>query len=92
MQQKDMILVSVDDHIVEPPGLFDRHIPAQWKGREPQLVTHADAGTQGWEWAGGASTRTFINAVVTLPKEEWGLDPSSLAELRPGRDALAQTL
>ncbi len=84
MQHEDMILVSVDDHIIEPPDLFDQHIPAKWRGREPRLVTHVEQGTQGWEWEGGASTSTFINAVVTLPKDEWGFDPSSLAEIRPG--------
>jgi predicted TIM-barrel fold metal-dependent hydrolase len=84
VEKNDMILISVDDHIVEPPTLFDRHIPAKWKGREPQLITNVEAGTQGWAWEGGASTSTFINAVVTLPKEEWGFDPSSLAEIRPG--------
>ena len=24
----DLVLISVDDHIIEPPGLFDAHIPA----------------------------------------------------------------
>ena len=37
MRTEDMILVSVDDHVVEPPDMFDGHLPAKYK----------DAGAQG---------------------------------------------
>ena len=84
MQLEDMILVSVDDHIIEPPGLFANHIPRKYADRAPQLIFDEKAGTQSWTWEGGSSTTTFINAVVTLPKDEWGFDPSTLAEIRPG--------
>lgn len=26
----DLILISVDDHMVEPPDMFDNHIPAKY--------------------------------------------------------------
>ena len=84
MHFDDLILVSVDDHIIEPPDLFARHIPKQWAGREPRLIFDPAARTQSWTWEGGKSTTTFINAVVTLPKQEWGFDPSLLSEIRPG--------
>ena len=29
MNTDDLILVSVDDHVVEPPDMFDGHIPAR---------------------------------------------------------------
>lgn len=80
----DLILFSVDDHIIEPPGLFDRHIPAKYASRCPQLVFNDEGTAQTWAWEGGRSTTTFINAVVTLPKNEWGFDPATLAEVRPG--------
>ena len=38
MQTEDMILVSVDDHVVEPPSLsdfFTDHVPAKYKDRVP---------------------------------------------------------
>jgi len=84
MQLEDMILVSVDDHIVEPPGLFEKHIERRFAARAPRLVYDATTGLQRWTWEGGSSGTTFINAVVTLPKEEWGFDPSTIAEIRPG--------
>ena len=27
VEMQDLVLVSVDDHLVEPPDLFDKHIP-----------------------------------------------------------------
>ena len=38
MKLDDLILVSVDDHAIEPRGAFDRHMPAKFKGREPKVV------------------------------------------------------
>ena len=31
MRTDDLILVSVDDHVVEPPDIFRRHVPARWR-------------------------------------------------------------
>jgi predicted TIM-barrel fold metal-dependent hydrolase len=81
---EDMILVSVDDHIIEPPTVFERHLPRKWAERAPRLVYDPRSKTQAWTWEYGASATTFINAVVTLPREEWGFDPSTMAEIRPG--------
>jgi predicted TIM-barrel fold metal-dependent hydrolase len=83
MNIDDMILVSVDDHIIEPPDLFDRHIASSFRARAPKLATD-ESGSCTWEWEGGRSTTAFINAVVTLPKDEWGFDPATHAEVRPG--------
>ena len=30
-------LISVDDHIIEPPDLFDAHLPARYKAIAPQV-------------------------------------------------------
>ena len=38
MQLDDMILVSVDDHVVEPPDMFERHLPARWRDVAPHVV------------------------------------------------------
>ena len=34
MRAEDMVLISVDDHVVEPPGMFDGRVP------EPQRVAY----------------------------------------------------
>jgi hypothetical protein len=38
MQIDDLILVSVDDHVVEPAGMFERHLPERWRDRAPRIV------------------------------------------------------
>jgi hypothetical protein len=29
MQLDDMILVSIDDHMIEPPDMYKNHVPAK---------------------------------------------------------------
>ena len=84
MTQDDMILVSVDDHIVEPPTVFEKHIPKRWAERAPRFAYDPERRMQTWSWEGGVAATPFICAVVTLPNEEWGYDPTTLAEMRPG--------
>lgn len=83
MNLDDMVLVSVDDHIIEPPTVFQNHVPQAWASRAPRLLYDAQAKVQRWTWEEGSTQTPFINAVVTLPEEEWGFDPGTLAEMRP---------
>jgi len=84
MRLDDMILISVDDHVIEPPTVFENHVPAKWAARAPRLRFDPQTRQQTWSWEGGATATPFICAVVTLPANEWGYDPSTLAEMRPG--------
>jgi predicted TIM-barrel fold metal-dependent hydrolase len=80
----DLIIVSVDDHLIEPANMFDAHVPERYADQAPRLVEDEN-GKQSWEFEGEKlQTTTAINAVVGWPKEEWGFDPSSFAEMRPG--------
>ena len=53
MQMNDMILVSVDDHVCEPPDMWERHLDAKWKDRAPRLV-HKQDGSDVWVFEGAA--------------------------------------
>jgi len=83
MQADDMILVSVDDHLVEPPGMFDGHIPERWKDRAPRVVRMPD-GSEVWEFEGSKIPNIGLNAVAGRPKEEYGIEPTAYDEMRPG--------
>lgn len=83
MRVEDLILISIDDHVVEPPDMFDRHVPARWKDQAPKSVV-GDNGIATWVFQGVTSTSVGLNAVVSWPKEEWGMEPSTFAEMRPG--------
>jgi predicted TIM-barrel fold metal-dependent hydrolase len=84
MDKEDMILVSIDDHSIEPPDMYERHVPAKWKDRAPKIV-RKDDGTDMWVFQGQATSTHFgMAATVGWPHEEWGFEPGSFAELRPG--------
>ena len=82
MELNDMILVSVDDHICEPPDMFEKHISPKYKGREPKVVVTQYG--QAWEIEEKKVTGLGLNAVVGRPKEEYGYEPTSFEQLRAG--------
>jgi predicted TIM-barrel fold metal-dependent hydrolase len=86
MNIDDLILVSVDDHIVEPPSMTDyirEHVPAKFKDRAPRVIRRDD-GTDAWIIE-GQEIRTFgLNAVAGRPKEDWGSDPDTFEQVRLG--------
>lgn len=84
MRKEDMILVSIDDHMVEPPDMYRNHVPAKWLDQRPKIV-QTEEGIDQWVFQNQATTTHFgMNAVVGWPREEWGFNPGSYAELRPG--------
>ncbi len=83
MRTEDLILVSVDDHVVEPPDMFEGRVPAKWKDRAPRVI-HKDDGTDVWSYEGNEIPNVGLNAVVGRPPEEYGIEPTSFEEMRPG--------
>ena len=49
MQKDELILISVDDHIIEPPDMFAGRLPAKYAADAPRLV-HRDDGTDVWKF------------------------------------------
>ena len=83
MQKDDLILISVDDHIIEPPDMFAGRLPAKYAADAPQLV-HRDDGADVWKFRDIVIPNSALNAVAGRPKEEYGLEPQGLDEIRPG--------
>src|SRR5947209_2116587 len=79
----DLILVSVDDHVVEPPDMFEGHIPEKCKDRAPKVITKHD-GTDAWVFEGQEATNVGLNAVAGRPPDEYGVEPTRFSEIRPG--------
>ena len=63
MEKNDMIIVSVDDHVVEPPDMFERHLPAKYRDLAPRVV-HKDDGTDVWDFQGMEIPNIGLNAVA----------------------------
>jgi predicted TIM-barrel fold metal-dependent hydrolase len=84
MRMDDMVLVSIDDHSIEPPDMYERHVPAKWRDQAPKIVRNED-GVDLWTFQGHATSTTFgMAATVGWPREEWGFNPGSFSEMRPG--------
>ncbi|MFZ0902535.1 MAG: amidohydrolase family protein [Mycobacterium sp.] len=83
MNNDDMILISVDDHIIEPPDMFANHLPDKYKLDAPRLVHNPD-GSDVWSFRDVVIPNVALNAVAGRPKEEYGLEPQGLDEIRPG--------
>ncbi|OSC39936.1 amidohydrolase family protein [Mycobacterium decipiens] len=83
MNKDDMILISVDDHTVEPPHMFRKHLSAKYLDDAPRLVHNPD-GSDMWKFRDTVIPNVALNAVAGRPKEEYGLEPQGLDEIRPG--------
>ena len=83
MLANDLIMVSVDDHLVEPPDMFDQTMPARWRDRAPRVVRRDD-GSDVWAFEGSTIPNIGLNAVAGRPKEEYGIEPTAFDEMRPG--------
>jgi predicted TIM-barrel fold metal-dependent hydrolase len=79
----DLVLVSVDDHIIEPPDLFAGRLPSKYAADAPRIERRAD-GADVWTFRDVEIPNVALNAVAGRPKEEYGLEPQSLDEVRPG--------
>lgn len=85
MRMEDMIIVSVDDHVVEPTNMFDRHLSAEHRKLAPTYeIDDNGIGFWWWEHEQKKSVVAGSNAVVGRPKEEYGLEPQTLSEMRKG--------
>lgn len=82
MQMGDMVIISVDDHAVEPPEAFVRHYPAARKDQAPRIIDRN--GQDVWLWNDKVYPTIGLNAVVGRPRSEYGMEPTRFEQLRPG--------
>src|SRR3984885_7251911 len=83
MDADDLIMVSVDDHLVEPPDLFEGRLPAKFREEAPRVKRLPD-GSDVWIFNGQTIPNIGLNAVAGRPREEYGIEPTAFEEMRPG--------
>jgi predicted TIM-barrel fold metal-dependent hydrolase len=76
-------VISVDDHLVEPPDMFEGRLPAALADRAPRVVED-ERGTQAWEFEGERYTQVGMNAMAGRRRETMAYEPSRFDEMRPG--------
>jgi predicted TIM-barrel fold metal-dependent hydrolase len=83
MHPDELIMISVDDHVVEPPTLFDGRLPAKFQDLAPR-VERLSNGSDVWVFNGTKIPNIGLNAVAGRPKDEYGIEPTAFEEMRPG--------
>ena len=75
-------IISVDDHLIEPPRVWQDRLPAKYQGSCPHIV-EVD-GNHLWSYEGEVFPTLGLNAVAGKPREEWGLDPLRYEDMIAG--------
>jgi predicted TIM-barrel fold metal-dependent hydrolase len=83
MNMNEMVIISVDDHISEPPDLFKNHLSGADLESAPKMLSDKN-GKDFWTYQGQNFPSVGLNAVVGRPFEEYGMEPTSLDQLRAG--------
>lgn len=76
-------IISVDDHLVEPPDMFTGRVPARFRDAAPRVVETED-GAQVWEFDGQRFTQVGLNAVAGRRPEHYSLEPARFDQMRRG--------
>jgi hypothetical protein len=77
------LVISVDDHIVEPPTMFEGRLPSRFVERGPRVVSTSEGG-EAWLYDGAQLPNVGFNAVAGRPVSEYSWEPTRFDEMRPG--------
>lgn len=75
-------LISVDDHILEPPDVWQSRVAAKYKDRAPKII-HDHEG-EAWLYDGVRIPTIGLTAVAGKKYEEFSPLPVTYDEMRPG--------
>ena len=73
--QKDVQVVSVDDHVIEHPNVWQDRLANKYKEAGPKNFKD-EAGNDVWEFEGRRQYNIGLNAVAGKKREDYGLDPT----------------
>jgi predicted TIM-barrel fold metal-dependent hydrolase len=76
-------IISVDDHLVEPPDMFEGRVPAKYADLAPRIVEN-EFGHQLWEFDNQRFTQVAMNAVAGRKREFVKVEPVNFEDIRPG--------
>ncbi|MEE2059337.1 amidohydrolase family protein [Rhodococcus artemisiae] len=77
-------LVSVDDHILEPPNLWVDRVAKKDRDRAPHMIKDDKTGMDVWVYDGKKFPSSGLSAVAGKSKEEFSPEPLNYDEMRPG--------
>ena len=71
-------LISVDDHVIEPPGVWIDRLPGRYHDRAPHMVDSA------WHYEDKVVHTAGLSVTIGRSKEEFSLDPVAFEDMPPG--------
>ena len=74
-------LVSVDDHVIEPPDLWQSRLPAKYLDVGPRMV-HDEKGSR-WLYEDIVTPTSGLSVTRGKRKEEFSPDPVPFEEMHP---------
>ena len=88
-------MISIDDHVIEPPHLWQSRLPKKYLADGPQFLEiegsfvdpadHPQVGVRNvWHYEGRQYLNFALNAVAGKPFSEFGVEPQRWEEIRPG--------
>ena len=75
-------MISVDDHILEPPNVWQDRVPKKFKDGAPRFVR--DDKGEAWVYAGKRLPTPGLSAVAGKSREEFSPLPITYEDMRPG--------
>ena len=76
-------VISVDDHLVEPPHMFEGRLPSRLQEDAPRIVETPD-GQQVWEFEGQRFTQSGTNALAGRTRATINIAPVRFDQMRRG--------
>ena len=76
-------LLSVDDHLMEPPHTFEGRLPRKFVDAGPRVI-ETDEGHEVWSMEGTPYFQVGFMAVAGRPKEDHRIEPARFEEVRRG--------
>lgn len=76
-------LISVDDHLVEPPHTFEGRLPKKLQDQAPRVI-ETEEGHEVWMFEDQPYFQVGFMCTAGRPKEDWRMEPSRFEETRPG--------
>ena len=76
-------LISVDDHLMEPPHAFEGRLPNKYKDQAPRVV-ETEEGHEIWQFEDTPYFQVGFMCVAGRPREDHRIEPARYEEMRPG--------
>jgi predicted TIM-barrel fold metal-dependent hydrolase len=81
-REAPFLLISADDHLIEPANLFEGRMPEKLADRAPRIIEHE--GAPAWLLENAVLPNFGLQAVAGRPAEEWNDEPRDWDEMRKG--------